>query len=104
MGQGYFRPHAIVEQIKHVDLPGVGIQAGDELVVEVNVSPAIVSGHFTVEEVIVEVGQLLFSEGLGRQALRTVTELVGEDVESAVSLGLHSGLCPDLFPGTGGIH
>ena len=40
LGQGYFRPHAIVEQIKHVDLPGVGIQAGEELVVEVDVSPA----------------------------------------------------------------
>ena len=104
LGQGHFRPHAIVKQVEHVDLPRVSIQAGEELVMEVAVGLAIVSRHFSVEKVIVEVSQLLLGEGLGGQTVRPVTELVGENVESAVRLRLHCDLCPDLFPGTGGIH
>ena len=48
---------------------------------EVAVGLAIVSRHFAVEKVIVEVSQLLLGEGLGGQTVRPVTELVGENVE-----------------------
>ena len=96
---------AVIEQIVQVDLLGHVVQAGEELVVGIGPHHAV-NIRVVIEKFRVEEGQLLPGEGTGhpQQVIRPAADLVGEDAEPAAGLRFHRNLCPDLFPGTGGVY
>ena len=96
---------AVIEQVVQVDLLGRVVQAGEELVVGIGPHHAV-NIRVVIEKFRVEEGQLLPGEGTGhpQQVIRPAADLVGEDAEPAAGLRFHRNLCPDLFPGTGGVY
>ena len=96
---------AVIEQVVQVDLLGHVVQAGEELVVGIGPHHAV-NIRVVIEKFRVEEGQLLPGEGTGhpQQVIRPAADLVGEDAEIAAGLRFRRNLCPDLFPGTGGVY
>ena len=96
---------AVIEQVVQVDLLGHVVQAGEELVVGIGPHHAV-SIRVVIEKFRVEEGQLLPGEGTGhpQQVIRPAADLVGEDAEPAAGLRFRRNLCPDLLPGSGGVH